>query len=95
MHIIEKDTKQPKLTRKTPSAPKQSFPPLHPFNPVGSVQYIRFEVNGMIWIMEITTLDENSFKFEGKWSSRPICVHEDTQQFLLIEVNDLPTLIDG
>jgi hypothetical protein len=37
MYITEKDTKQPKLTRKTPSAPKQSFPPLHPFNPVGSI----------------------------------------------------------
>ena len=37
MRIIGKDTKQPKLTRKTPSASKQSFPPLHPFNPVDSI----------------------------------------------------------
>jgi len=33
------------LTRRTPSAPKQSFPTLHPFTPVGSID-VRIQVLG-------------------------------------------------
>jgi len=44
---LKKDTKQPMLTRRTPSAPKQSFPTLHPFTPVGSI-YVRIQVTGVI-----------------------------------------------
>lgn len=49
IEILTKDTKQPMLTRRTPSAPKQSFPTLHPFNPVDSI-YVRIQAISIIRI---------------------------------------------
>lgn len=84
--MIEKDTKQPKLTRNTPSAPKQSFPPLQPFNPVVSTfNILHFKPmasygNNMP--------NENCFRLDGTLSSVPYVYMRCTEEFLLIE---LPT----